>query len=292
MYKNDIIFSKQGDTMNEILKYKYNEYLDISYSVDEKQKFDLIMPQIDTKKLPMMVFVHGGGWKSGSKNDYTDEMKRICEKYPVCCISVGYRFIGEEMIVTYKDIQSDISNAVHTAIKYAESLGKTITYKGIGGISAGAYNSMMFAFDKNANNPGSYAFVLDKSGPCDLTDIESYKGTSELPKDMAFRIYSQLMGFNFNEDDLKSKAILEKLKEASPIFHVYKSAPAVIIAHSDNDLVVPVACAKKLYEKFKLSGIRTDYVDMESCGHSETIETIEEKIRKKLDEYIEQYLLK
>ncbi|MBQ7580483.1 MAG: alpha/beta hydrolase [Clostridia bacterium] len=269
----------------------FDEFTDVAYCVDERQKFDLFIPRTDEKELPMMIFIHGGGWKSGDKSDYTDEMKRICEKYPVCCLSVGYRFIGEEMAVTYREIQTDVANAIHTAVKYVESLGKTVTKKGIGGISAGAYNSMMYAFSKNSVNPGSFAFVLDKSGPCDLTDSECYKGTAELPKDMAFRIYGQLLGSELDEDSFKSPDVLEKLKDASPLFHADENSPAVIIAHSENDLVVPAGCAKRLLEKLNSLGIQVDYVDMEGCGHSETIEKVEQKIRLKLDEYIEKYLL-
>lgn len=273
-------------------KLNYDEFNDVSYSVDERQKFDLFVPRTTKNELPMMIYVHGGGWKSGSKSDYTNEMKRICEKYPVCCLSVGYRFIGEDMSVTYNNIQSDIANAIHTAVKYVESLGITVTKKGIGGISAGAYNSMMYAFKKCSIDPDSFSFVLDKSGPCDLTDSECYKGTAELPKDMAFRIYGQLMGFTFDDNTFTSPEIIEKLREASPFFYVNENTPAVIIAHSENDLVVPVRCAKRLYDKLKSLGVMTDYVDMENCGHSETMDNVEEKIRNKLDEYIEKKLLK
>lgn len=277
--------------MTDFYKLNYNEFNDVPYSVGEKQKFDLFVAKTDKKEIPMMIFIHGGGWKSGSKNDYTEEMKRICEKYPICCLSVGYRFISEEMSVTYKEIQSDIANAIHTAVKYVEGLGKTVTNKGIGGISAGAYNSMMYAFERNKKNPGSFAFVFDKSGPCDLSDVECYKGTNELPEDMAYRIYGQLLGFEFDKKTLNMPDIQNKLQEASPYYLLDESSPPVLISHSKKDEVVPYSCAKKLYEKLIGIGIKTDFVDMNGCGHSQTIEEIEKKINVVFDNYIEKYLI-
>ncbi|MBQ7654680.1 MAG: alpha/beta hydrolase [Clostridia bacterium] len=277
--------------MEKAKKIIYDEFTDIAYSVDERQKFDLFVPKTAGKKMPILFFVHGGGWKSGNKTDYLKDMKRICEKYPVCCVSAGYRFINEDMTLTYEDIQSDIANAVHTALKYVENLGIEVTKRAIGGISAGAYNSLLFAFQKNEISPGYFSFVLDKSGPCDLSDRECYKGMEELSRDMAFRIYGQLMGFKLDEKSLSSPDIIQKLKNASPYYYATKNSPALIIAHSSKDQVVPLSCAEKLYKKFLSLGIEAEFVDMNGCGHSETIDSVEEKINKTLDKYIEKYLL-
>lgn len=269
----------------------YDEFFDVPYSSDERQKFDLFLPKNDNKTISLMIFVHGGGWKSGQKEDYRKNMVELMHKFSfLACASIGYRFISEEMKISFEDIQNDISNAVHTIRKYIENLGFKIYKTAMGGISAGAYNCMMYAFRKNSIKPETISFILDKSGPCDLSDKSYYNGTAELDKDMAYRIYGQLLCLKYHDENFYDVQVQLKLKNASPYYLVNEHSPPLIVAHSQSDLVVPFSSSQKFLEKLRFFNIKCDFVDMGSCGHSQTDEAIETKINDKLSEYIDMFL--
>ncbi|MBW8883080.1 MAG: alpha/beta hydrolase, partial [Asticcacaulis sp.] len=43
---------------------------DIAFGDDPRQRYDVYAPEKATGPLPILVFFYGGGWDSGSKNDY------------------------------------------------------------------------------------------------------------------------------------------------------------------------------------------------------------------------------
>ena len=44
---------------------------DISYGAHDRQKLDIYIPQTDAAELPVVMFIYGGSWNSGRKQDYS-----------------------------------------------------------------------------------------------------------------------------------------------------------------------------------------------------------------------------
>jgi acetyl esterase/lipase len=61
---------------------------DLSYGAHERNTLDLYIPKSD-KPLPLVVWVHGGGWERGSKNNTGPSMDLLKEGYAVA--SINYR---------------------------------------------------------------------------------------------------------------------------------------------------------------------------------------------------------
>lgn len=271
--------------------YSYNEYIDICYAGNDNRKFNLFIPKKSRYASSLFVFIHGGGWKSGSPDEFENDMKRITEKYGISTASVGYRFISDKYDIIFSDIYNDIKNGIHTVKRYMQNLGFEPKKIAVGGLSAGACNAMYYAFKESDKNPGSIAFVMDKFGPNDFTDSIYYKGTNELPSDMAYRIFGQYIGIKFDENNFFDENVQSKLKEASPYFLINEHTPPTIVSNGTLDEVVPIESSIKLHEKIKSFGIKTDFVIMEGCKHTYENAELDKLYNQKLDEYIKKFLL-
>jgi acetyl esterase/lipase len=82
---------------------------DIAYAEpkNERQQLDIHAPQAGSK-LPVVVWVHGGGWMRGSKNDMGRKPEAFAERGFVF-VPVNYRFIPD---VTMDVIVRDVAKAV------------------------------------------------------------------------------------------------------------------------------------------------------------------------------------
>ena len=107
---------------------------DISYTQGARQALDIYQPNEPRANAPIIVFIHGGSWDSGSKNIY----KFIGESFAsegYTTVIPNYRLYPE---VRYPEFINDTAAAIaFTAKRYENSPLIIISH------SAGAYNAVM-----------------------------------------------------------------------------------------------------------------------------------------------------
>lgn len=116
--------------------------LSIPYVKDgnREQRFSLYLP--DTDNFPLLVYFHGGGLVHGG-SAMRAETAATFVKYGVGVCSIGYRIYPE---ASYPDFIRDAAMGVAYIKKHLDEYGGDGRIF-IGGTSAGAYLSMMLAFD-------------------------------------------------------------------------------------------------------------------------------------------------
>lgn len=116
----------------------------ISYSNigHERQVLDIYLP--DAEKFPVFVFFHGGGIENGSKDrDFEKRLGKTLAEQGICVVCANYRMYPTAV---YPEFIRDGAAAVAWVYKNISEYGEcTGVY--VGGSSAGAYISMMIAFD-------------------------------------------------------------------------------------------------------------------------------------------------
>jgi acetyl esterase/lipase len=93
--------------------------------------------------LPVIVFIYGGSWNSGSKNDYAFAGAALASSGFVSVIP-DYRLVPQ---VRFPDFVEDCAAAVRWAADHAAEYGGDASRIVLVGHSAGAYNVMMLALD-------------------------------------------------------------------------------------------------------------------------------------------------
>ena len=216
---------------------------------DISLKLDLHLPSGPTRA-PLIVWVHGGAWRSGSKKDMPLG-KLVADGYAVA--SVDYR------LSTQAKFPAQIHD-LKAAIRFLRGHGsqwrlptKKIL---IAGDSAGGHLAAL-AGVSNGNPELEGALGSDRTESSDVQGIISFYGGANLttilkqstPHGLSVRVPALDLLLAGQPEDLPALARL-----ASPVFHVDKNDPPLLLLHGDQDPQMPVNQALELcgaYQKVK-----------------------------------------
>src|SRR5262245_49415043 len=109
---------------------------DIAYAVPkhERQTLDVYAPKAG-KGLPVVVWIHGGGWQAGDKKEVDTKPQAFTDKGYVF-VSVNYRLLKDK--VTIKQMAQDVAKAIRWAHDHAKDYGGDPSTMFVTGHSAGA----------------------------------------------------------------------------------------------------------------------------------------------------------
>lgn len=131
----------------KLASYHYQFHKNIAYDIFERTKLDLFYPENFTKKTPLIIFVHGGGFSKGDKNHLYDREKDLISflenQYAVATINYRYYKMNDSLGVKncLHDVQTALQYLRFNASKYNIDKNKVGMY----GFSAGAGSSLYFA---------------------------------------------------------------------------------------------------------------------------------------------------
>ena len=160
-------FKKGGENYNEILG-DINDGND--YEESERNNFDLCIPyHINKRKNKynrILLYIHGGGWISGEKNNVKDLCQRY-EKYDFISASMTYTiFNGTYNNTNMFRLIDEITYAIKAIKVFLKEKGfdENKFELVLGGGSAGAHLSMLYSY-MIKNPPIPIKFVYDNVGP-------------------------------------------------------------------------------------------------------------------------------
>jgi acetyl esterase/lipase len=108
----------------------------------ERNLLDVYAPSAG-KDLPVVVWIHGGGWRRGDKTDVHNKPKAFTEKGFVL-VSVNYRFVPN---VTVDQIAGDVAKAIRWTHDHARDYGGDPNRLIVMGHSAGAQLAALVCTD-------------------------------------------------------------------------------------------------------------------------------------------------
>ena len=212
-------------------------------------KLDLHRPQGENP--PLIVYVHGGGWRAGSKEDVP-----IADLYDrgFAIASVDYRLSTQAVFPAQVH---DIKAAIRFLRANAGVFHLNTTKIAIIGSSAGGHLAALVGVSNgNPDLEGKVGEHLDQSS--DVQTIVSYYGASNLetilsqstPKGRDFRIpaLKLLLG-----DTPDKKPELARL--ASPVTHLDKHDPPLLLIHGDADPQMPPQQSQELAKAYESLGL-------------------------------------
>jgi arylformamidase len=139
--------------------------LDVSYGADERQKFDLFVPESPGPR-PLLVFIHGGYWRRGSKDEWAFLAPGWTSR-GVAFAALGYRLLpAVQLADIVADTQAALGRLVEHAEEYKLDTGRIV----VTGISAGAHLAAMYVTEAQVT-PARAAVLL--SGVYDPRPLET-----------------------------------------------------------------------------------------------------------------------
>jgi acetyl esterase/lipase len=114
---------------------------DLAYGDEPRRKLDVYAPTTRDGALPVIVFIYGGSWSSGSKNDYQFLGTALAAQGFVTVVP-DYRLVPE---VRFPGFLEDCAAAVRWTEDHVSEYGGDARRVVLMGHSAGAYNAIMLA---------------------------------------------------------------------------------------------------------------------------------------------------
>jgi acetyl esterase/lipase len=248
---------------------------DIVYLAAERtEKADLYLPanRAAGTRSPGIVIIHGGGWRGGEKAASREiNIGTNLARAGYVCLSIDYRLNGENIWPT--NLQ-DCKNAVRFLRKNAEKYGIDTAHIGVIGGSAGGHLALMVGYTDNVNElapkgpyPGisdSVQAVVNLYGIADVRtcrETEADGTPTEKLKDSA----AYMLGPRAENAD--------KWALASPVTHLRKDGPPVLILHGTADTTVDRDQSTMLAARLKEIGIPHELHLIEGIGHTFDLQT-------------------
>jgi len=182
----------------------------ISYGSNALQTLDVWRAKDAKGPAPLVVFVHGGGWKRGSKDNATGQFKPV--HYPqlgYAFASINYRLVPD---ATVEQQAADVAGAVRALIDRAGALGIDRRRVVIMGHSAGAHLVALVGTDEKYLRGAGLSFS-DVAGviPIDGAAYDVPAQMKDGPPIMQ-KTYAQAFG----TDPARQKALSPTLQAGAP----------------------------------------------------------------------------
>ena len=216
----------------------------------KSRTLDLFLPEKTDSVLPVIVWIHGGGWKSGSK-EMTPRIPFV--RFGYAFASLNYRLSGEAPWPAQLD---DCKAAIRWLRANAAKFHLDPDRIGVWGQSSGGHLVAMLGVTGDKDN--RVQAVCDWSGSHDLVALFDLKvrnqdGTTGSP-------IIELLGG-------PGVATKPKAAQASPLTHVSKDAPPFLIMHGDKDPLIPIKQSELLDAALRKAGVECKFVVVPGAGH-------------------------
>lgn len=238
-------------------------FRDIDYAAtgSRRQCLDLYVPvQRNEAILPVVVWIHGGGWQQGGKGDGR-QVRPYVATGNYAGVSVGYRLTDE---ASWPAQIHDCKAAIRWIRANAREYGLDPSRIGVFGSSAGGHLAAMLGvtidspeFDgtlgPHEGVSSRVTCVIDFFGPTELLTMGTWHDNPGSPE-------SKLVGGTLQQT--KDVAI-----RASPITHVSPDDVPFLIIHGTEDEVVPYAQSVTFHAALKAAGVESTLITMSDAGH-------------------------
>jgi len=231
-------------------------------------ELDLWLPAEGDGPVPVVVFLHGGGWRLGSRHgpgpgfaDPTpfEELARA----GIAVASIDYRLSGE---ATWPAQLHDAKAAVRWLRSRADEIGVDPERIAAWGESAGGHLAELLGLVTDSVLEGAVGVAGTSSrvsavvawyAPSDVAAVATDIGAD--PADPATR-EAQLLG-------APAPSVPELAAQASPVSHVRPDAPPFLLLHGEADRFVPCVQSVRLHTALVEAGVEAELYLYEDADH-------------------------
>jgi len=243
--------------------------LDLPYgdSGDPRRRLDLYLPdEPASDALPVIVFLHGGGWMQGDKADGAGHLLPFVRDGAYAGVSAGYRLTGEaEWPAQIHDARTVIRWVRAHADEYGLDPGRIAVW----GRDAGAHLALMVGVT------GDTAALDGEDGPygehsSHVSAVVNFFGVTDIPALVGQPSDVDRTGPNAPEARLIGGTVPDneqRARAASPMSYISAADPPVLTLHGTADRTVPYDQAVRLDRKLNALGVDSYLISVTDAGH-------------------------
>ena len=232
---------------------------------NKKLQLDIYKPK-NQKEPYLIVWVHGGAWHSGSKENPPLGLL----PYGYALASVDFRASTEKPFpANVHDIKAAIRFLRANASKYGYKSEKIIIWGG----SSGGHLAALVATTNNdsilegslgnyTSTSSSVQACLDFYGPTNFLTILNQSNPHGL--NVRLPALAILLGKPLEQ-------VTELAKSASPFYQVDATDPPIFIVHGEQDVQVPINQSIELLSAYKSKNLKVQIEFVPNAGHTDPI---------------------
>ncbi|WP_308315667.1 alpha/beta hydrolase [Streptomyces sp. ISL-100] len=222
-------------------------------------ELDLWLPEQPPGRLPVIVCIHGGAWRTGTRTDMGPRMRgwrpgpfaRLAQA-GFAVASLDYRLSGEALYPAQLD---DVTAGLAWLNARAAELGLDTRRIVTWGESAGAHLAALLAL--TAPVSGCVAWY----GPTNLTTLPAQAPPGAYDPADPRTPEALLIGAAIADAPDRARA-------ASPVAHVTADAPPFLILHGTEDAAIPLAQGEELAAALRDAGADVDFQPVPGADHA------------------------
>ncbi|WP_246255557.1 alpha/beta hydrolase [Cyclobacterium plantarum] len=256
-------------------------FRDITYKTIDglELQLDIFRKKGLKEPAPTLIFVHGGAWKKGKRQDYLPYLIDYAEKGYVTA-TLSYRLSGvAKFPAAAQDVNCGIKWIKQHAAEYVIDPDRLAL---IGG-SAGGHLSLLLGYggeeplfnqDCIQGVDSAVKVIVDFYGPVDLTT--TYAISTEQVQ--------SFMGTSYEQDS-------EMYRLASPSTFISPDDPPTLIFQGTIDSLVPVSQSDSLQRWLQQAGVPNEYHRLKGWPHTmDMAQEVNEYCQYYIDRFLQQYL--
>jgi len=265
------------------------KHADIVYASIEGRDLvlDVYAPKSRPAELiPVVVWVHGGGWRGGSKDGIRRSVPIL--SHGLGLVSIGYRLSGE---AKFPAAIADVKAAIRWVRANASRYGFDPDRLGAWGSSAGGHLVALLGtahevaewdsmHEENAGVSSRPTAVCNWFGPTDFLRMNDFPG--RIDHDAPDSPESLFIGVPIQENP-------DKTQRANPIRYVTPDDPPMLHMHGEKDGSVPYNQSELLHAALEKAGVESDLYMVKNADHGfrnmegDTPESLMERVRDFFD---------
>ena len=219
---------------------------------DVQMKLWIFSPAAPTNA-PAIVFFFGGGWKSGSPQQFEVQCRHLAARGMVA-ICADYRVSSRQHVKPVKCL-ADARSALRWVRAHAAQLGVDPNRIAAGGGSAGGHLAAATAFISQFDEPADDKKISATPNALVLFNPALVLAALDGQSNSGF------------EARVPEERLGTKGANLSPFHHIASNAPPAIIFHGRADTTVPFSTAEAFAKKMKELGNRCELVGAEGQPH-------------------------
>lgn len=255
---------------------------DLIYSATNGRfpKLDLYLPQEGKRPFPVIIWLHGGGWRFGDKR-LAPDLSRYFAQSGFAMVSIDYTLSGE---ATFPAPIYDVKAAIRWVRHHAEQYGFDTAHIGLWGSSAGAHLGSLVALAgataleapqaEYGEQSVEVQAVVDGYGPTDFLQMDAHRKPlppeEEDPESVRLPPDKRTADADSFESLFIGAPIGDRpdlVQMANPVTYVKAGAPPFLIMHGLSDTAVPAHQSELLYEALVAHNNTATLYLVKNLGH-------------------------
>ena len=280
-----LLFGLITNLFSQEKKYKpvkfpegYVSQIDVIYTKVKgwQGRMDLYTNPKAVKPTPIVINIHGGGWRKGVKESQGGFNSFFKNGYAVA--NVEYRLVD---VAPAPAAIEDVRCALIYLYKHAKELNIDTNKIVVMGGSSGGHLALMAGllannkrFDNNCKFDGEIkvAAIINKYGVTDLVPLSKWKSAKNW------------LGKGFDDTQF--------VESVSPLYYVTKTSPPTFTIHGDADPIVPYEQSVELYKKLQENNVKSEFMTVKDGKHGGLTKEEKSLFSKKMWEFLDQLGLK